>query len=74
MTPESKALVDGYVTRTFVQRMRQHGAAEDSVIYFKNVAQLQSVGALEHFHVLLRGAKKELLDEWTEGDVPMYKM
>ena len=72
LTAESRTLVEEFVDRTFVQQMRFKGASEDSVIYFKNVPKLQSVGALEHFHVLLRGASKHLLDEWTRCDVPMY--
>ncbi|PVH85383.1 hypothetical protein DL98DRAFT_409265 [Cadophora sp. DSE1049] len=72
LTPESKARVEEFVDRTFTQRMRIEGASDDSVMYFKNIPKLQSVGTVEHFHVLLRGAKKGLLDEWTQCDVPMY--
>lgn len=74
MTADSRALVTKFVEKTFFQRMQDEGAGADSVLYFKNVPKLQSVGALEHFHVLLRGAKQELLDEWTEGSVPLYKV
>jgi len=71
-TPESRALIKKFVEKTsFVQRMKDGGAGADTVLYFKNIPKLQSVGALEHLHVLLRGAKQELLDEWAEGDYPM---
>ncbi|KAK0101016.1 hypothetical protein ONS95_012996 [Cadophora gregata] len=72
LTSESKSLVEDFVDRTFVQRMRNDGVSGDRVLYFKNLPKLQSVGAVEHFHVLLRGAKKCLLDEWTQCDVPIY--
>ncbi|KAH9221184.1 hypothetical protein DL95DRAFT_421904 [Leptodontidium sp. 2 PMI_412] len=73
MTPQSRASVEDFIDRTFVQEMKQSGIGNDSVLYFKNVPRLQSVGAVEHFHVLIRGAKSELLDKWTDGDVPMYR-
>lgn len=73
MTPQSRASVEDFIDRTFVQEMKQSGIGNDSVLYFKNVPRLQSVGAVEHFHVLIRGAKSELLDKWTNGDVPMYR-
>ncbi|KAH7321434.1 hypothetical protein BKA65DRAFT_608686 [Rhexocercosporidium sp. MPI-PUGE-AT-0058] len=73
MTPESRASVEDFIDRTFVQEMRKANATNDNVIYFKNVPKLQSVGAVEHFHVLIRGAKSEALDEWTQGDVPIYR-
>ena len=72
LTAESRTIVEEFVDPTFIQQMRFEGASEDSVIYFKNDPKLQSVGVLEHFHVLLRGASKHLLDEWTRCDVPMY--
>jgi len=73
LTPESRALVKKFVEKTsFVRRMKDGGAGADAVLYFKNIPKLQSAGALEHLHVLLRGAKQELLDEWAEGDYPMY--
>jgi hypothetical protein len=47
--------------------------SQDRVLWFKNSSGLQSVRALEHFHVLLRldGADKGLrgrLDKLLEGD------
>ena len=41
--------------------------ADDMVLWFKNWSTLQSVGALEHFHCLVRGADEVLLHEWM-GD------
>lgn len=79
LVPEAWALVQGFVNRVFVKRLarerqqewdgdgkgKEAVAAEDRVLWFKNWTALQSVGALEHFHVLVRGAGEDLLWEWT---------
>lgn len=48
--------------KTFVERL-----GEDRVFWFKNWVSLQSVRALEHIHVIVRGATKEDLELWTGG-------
>jgi hypothetical protein len=76
LTEESRALVQSFVDKTFsgcVHKQETGVLGEDRVLWFKNVPKLQSVGALEHFHVIVRGASKAMLDSWTNGDVPMYQ-
>ncbi len=68
LIPESRALIERFVDKTFVQRLKQeggHGDAGDAVLWFKNWTALQSVGALEHVHVMVRGADQGILTEWT---------
>ncbi|KAH7393098.1 hypothetical protein BKA64DRAFT_746204 [Cadophora sp. MPI-SDFR-AT-0126] len=67
LTAESRVRVKEFVDRTFIQRMRIEGSPDDSVVYFRNIPKLQSVGTVEHFHILLRGAKKSLLEEWINA-------
>ncbi|CAD6565572.1 MAG: hypothetical protein ASARMPRED_007335 [Alectoria sarmentosa] len=77
LTPESVALVQGFVQRTFVEPLSSHrpkpGVSGDSdtgsdrVLWFRNWTGLQSVRGLEHVHVLVRDAPKDLLDWWV-GD------
>jgi hypothetical protein len=60
LTPESRRNLEGWVRRTFGEMV-----GEEKVLWFKNWVHLQSVRALEHFHVLVRGASKEDLEFWT---------
>ena len=79
LTPESIALVEAFVQRTFVEplnshRLEQglHGESDDRddrVLWFRNWTGLQSVRGLEHVHVLVRDAPKILLDRWAR-DMP----
>ncbi|CAG8983154.1 hypothetical protein HYALB_00010302 [Hymenoscyphus albidus] len=62
VTPESRRVLSEFVKKTFVDRL---GGDEDRVLWFKNWVHLQSVRALEHFHVLVRHATKEELEFWT---------
>ncbi|KAI4120840.1 MAG: hypothetical protein LQ338_006731, partial [Usnochroma carphineum] len=66
LTPESRALVAGFVKRTFVDRV---GA--DRVMWFRNWTGLQSVREVEHIHVLLRGVSEEVVDGWTGRRTPL---
>lgn len=78
ITPESYAMIDAFVKRTFVERLEKESIpdAKDKVQWFKNWTALQSVRALEHIHVLLRDVPDELIVEWTgetspvQGDIP----
>jgi hypothetical protein len=63
MTPESRAIIESFVRRHFVNRLG-HGA-EAKVIWFKNWGALQSVRGLEHIHVLVRDVDDWLVEEWT---------
>lgn len=79
LTPESIALVEGFVQRTFVELLGSYrskqgvaGASDPAnkrVLWFRNWTGLQSVRGLEHVHVLVRDAPKDLLDWWV-GDRP----
>jgi hypothetical protein len=73
LKPDSQSLIQRFVDTTFTQRMKKNGLTEDCVMWFKNAPKLQSVGALEHFHVIVRGASMDMLEEWTGGDIPMYR-
>lgn len=74
VTDESRALIDNFVDRTFVQRLQKDRAFEgidgdvirkENVLWFKNWTALQSVRSLEHFHVLFRGVPDAIITEWT---------
>lgn len=62
------------MSATFVQRLAKKDelthpdAPEDRVLWFKNWAALQSVSALEHFHVMVKDAKEETLKEWIGAE------
>ncbi|KAG9247074.1 hypothetical protein BJ878DRAFT_415623 [Calycina marina] len=64
VTSESRRLIEEFVRKTFAERL---GRSQD-VLWFKNWTTLQSVRAVEHFHVLVRGAGEELLKQWTETE------
>lgn len=71
LTPESTALVRQFVRETFVDRLAANGTenAEDRVLWFRNWTGLQSVRGLEHVHVLVRDAPKDLLQAWINETV-----
>ncbi|EED19778.1 conserved hypothetical protein [Talaromyces stipitatus ATCC 10500] len=75
VTDESRALIEGFVDRTFVQRLEKDPVFEgvhkdvirnNHVLWFKNWTALQSVRSLEHFHVLVRGVPDAVITEWTD--------
>lgn len=69
LLPEGRAQIQEFVNQTFVKRLEREGGAEDKVLWFKNWTALQSVGALEHFHVMLRNVDESALLDWTgEGE------
>ncbi|KAK9475260.1 uncharacterized protein V1510DRAFT_359564 [Dipodascopsis tothii] len=62
----ARARIDAYVAETFTRPL---GLRPEQVLWFKNWAQLQSVGALEHFHVLLdRPAASQALVDVVRDD------
>ncbi|KAH7348549.1 hypothetical protein BKA65DRAFT_427596 [Rhexocercosporidium sp. MPI-PUGE-AT-0058] len=70
VTHESREIIEAFVRKTFGERLaREEGDGMDRVVWFKNWVSLQSVRALEHVHVLVRGASKEDLDFWTGEEV-----
>ncbi|RAK97260.1 GIG1 family protein [Aspergillus ibericus CBS 121593] len=82
VTEESRALIEGFVQRVFVERLVREitdvngegegvakAKAKDQVLWFKNWTALQSVRSLEHIHVLVRDVPERILVEWTgEGE------
>ncbi|KAJ9348652.1 hypothetical protein C8Q69DRAFT_469600 [Paecilomyces variotii] len=67
VTDESRSLIENFVQRTFVDRLKRAGFAnpKEQVLWFKNPVGLQSVRALEHVHVLVRDVPDEIIEEWT---------
>ncbi|PGH29838.1 hypothetical protein GX50_07417 [[Emmonsia] crescens] len=66
VTDESRALINDFVTQTFVARLeRLFPDAKDRVMWFKNWTALQSVRSVEHVHVLVRDVPDEIVVEWT---------
>lgn len=70
MLPESRQLIDEFVKKRFVADLGEGGEAR--VLWFKNWVALQSVRALEHFHVLVRDVDDNMLERWT-GERPKRK-
>lgn len=72
ITEEGAKLIGDFVDDYFVKRAREVGLLQENedsterVLWFKNWIKLQSVRAVEHVHVLVRGASEELLNEWCE--------
>ncbi len=69
----ARAQVQEFVDACFVSPIKDRTGLEntdDMVLWFKNWSALQSVGALEHFHCLVKGADEALLNEWTGGSPP----
>jgi hypothetical protein len=67
LTPESRANVQSFVQRYFIDTLGPEGS--DRVMWFKNWVALQSVRALEHFHVMVRDVDEDTLERWT-GERP----
>ena len=65
MTPESRAIVESFIQRYFVDSLGPGG--DGQVMWFKNWVALQSVRSLEHIHVLVRDIDQKTLDKWTEA-------
>ncbi|KAJ5335949.1 hypothetical protein MYU51_020191 [Penicillium brevicompactum] len=68
LTDESRALINTFVQKTFVDRLARESAFSDPaahVLWFKNWVGLQSVRALEHVHILVRDVPEDILVEWS---------
>lgn len=63
LLPESRKLLVEFVQKTFIDPLGPGG--EDKILWFKNWVALQSVRALEHFHVLVRDVDDAMLHKWT---------
>lgn len=56
----AKALIEHYVVETFIKEL---GMKKEDILWFRNTTALQSIRALEHFHVLLRNPPVEKLNQ-----------
>jgi len=69
LTEEGYAMVRRFVKERFTENLRERGVLgweqkeEEKVLWFKNFTRLQSVRALEHVHVLVRGVPGKVLGE-----------
>ena len=73
LLPAARASVEKFVDQTFRQPLALTGSSTDRVLWFKNWTKLQSVRALEHFHVMVKDADEQLLRRWT-GESPRKDM
>ena len=65
MTSSGRSSIEAFVQRYFVDRLP--GRSRDQVLWFRNYGELRSVGAIEHFHVLVRDVDAHIVQAWTEG-------
>lgn len=65
LLPESERLIEDFVQKVFVDKLKAIGQGHDQVLWFKNWVSLQSVRGLDHVHVMVRDAPQAVLDEWT---------
>jgi Protein of unknown function (DUF3605) len=71
-TTASRDLIEGFISRTFRNRILPDPAYADQVMWFKNRTRWQSIRSLEHIHVIVRGIDQGLIEEWTnqtESDI-----
>ncbi|KAH8737233.1 hypothetical protein BGZ61DRAFT_525395 [Ilyonectria robusta] len=69
LVDESRKEIDDFVTKTF----RSH-VPDDQIIWFKNWRGLKSVGAVEHFHVMMFNPDPDFIRSVTNGDVPQWQV
>lgn len=63
LTQTSRDLINKYVDATFVKNKALRLDSKDHALWFKNWAALQSIPALEHFHVLLKNPDMKELEK-----------
>ncbi|KAE8353683.1 hypothetical protein BDV28DRAFT_156842 [Aspergillus coremiiformis] len=64
-TAESRRRIEEFLERTFAMHMSERPYAGDNIQWFKNRVKWQSVRALEHIHVILRGADDGFVTKLT---------
>lgn len=64
VTEESRRRIEHFVEEFFVKPLGENG--RERVLWFKNWVSLQSVRGVDHVHVLVRDAPREILEKWTE--------
>lgn len=65
LTPKSRRQIEDFVQATF-RKGDENG--RENVVWFKNWAQLKSVHAIEHFHVMIFDPDPAFLKEVTGED------
>ncbi|KAK5121555.1 hypothetical protein LTR85_004727 [Meristemomyces frigidus] len=70
ITPSVRSAIEAFVRQQFCDP-EQGGLDRSQVIWFKNWSSLRSVDAIEHCHVMLHQARRELVDKITNGDRPL---
>lgn len=67
VTVESRERIVQFVERVFVRALAQDGDMESAwqrVLWFKNWVSLQSVRGVDHVHILVKDAPREVLERW----------
>ena len=64
-TPDSHKLIEEFIEQRLKQMIKPNPEYAEQTIWFKQRAQWQSVRALEHIHVLVRGVDESLIEQWT---------
>ena len=70
LEPEIR-VVQNFVDQMFLAPMAERGIAKDKLRWYKNGFDLQSVNAIDHFHVLVKGVPDDLLKQWTGEEEPV---
>ena len=86
LTKEMRGEIDGYVDKTFCQAVPKGyvsrptvGSSSRSVsdqpkvIWFKNWKALKSIHSVEHFHVMLFDPDPAIIEQVTNGDIPLSR-
>lgn len=68
ISPAMRGLIERYVIKTFVEGL---GIPRENIVWFKNWLALQSVQAISHVHVVIKGITPEQLAKvlYTPGSV-----
>lgn len=70
IVPSVRSSIEAFVCSKFCNP-EDSGVDRDQVIWFKNWSSLRSVGAIEHFHVMLYRARRDFVDKLTNHDRPL---
>ena len=73
LLPRERQLIQSFVNSTFLRPMAARGIGPSQLRWFKNGLDLQSVKAIDHFHVLVKNVPDELLFQWTHAPEPIVQ-
>ncbi|KAL9599270.1 MAG: hypothetical protein Q9219_003972 [cf. Caloplaca sp. 3 TL-2023] len=72
LLPEARKSVERFVDKIFRNGVEKEEGGKGSeaveVMWFRNWTGLQSVRGIDHIHILVRGASREIMDRWTGGE------